>query len=291
MKRTWVRFATPSGLLACSLIMLAGCGETKLDSLWRDREIVIDGADADWQDLMTYIEKADAAVGFLNDERYLYLNLTSTDRTVQTQVITRGFIVWFDPKGGKDKTFGIRFPLGVQGMDIDRIGRGRRPQGAGGGAFGRGHMTAFEALEDRFEDTLSGAKVEILRPGEDVRRRLDASEAAGIGLKMAYSKGRLVYEIKVSLAHAPYDTYAIGAGANARIGIGFETPEIDRDAIRERMAGRRPGGMRPGGGRFPGGVRKFPGGGGRMGGGRFGAERPEPFQLWLRVHLASGETL
>ena len=58
-----------TGAIAFPILLLAGCGGLELDSGWRDREITVDGASTDWQDALLYVERANVAVGLLNDER------------------------------------------------------------------------------------------------------------------------------------------------------------------------------------------------------------------------------
>ena len=106
-----------------AIALLAGCSK-RIDSQWRgERHIEIDGADTEWEGARVYIEGARAGIGLLNDAQDLYLCLVLTDPGTQLQVMRQGFTVWFDPKGKKNKTFGIRFPLGMQ--------EGERPWGPG----------------------------------------------------------------------------------------------------------------------------------------------------------------
>ena len=99
------------GILALGLLVASGCGRPTFDSRWQDRSIDVDGQDADWQGATFYVEKANVVVGLLNDAHYLYLYLGSTERAIQSQLLFRGFTVWFDPKGGKEEYLGIRFRI------------------------------------------------------------------------------------------------------------------------------------------------------------------------------------
>ena len=74
--------------------------------------------------------------------------------------------------------------------------------------------------------------------------------------------------------------YAVGAGPGATIGLGLETPEPDREAIRAPMRGR--GGV---------GDMGMPGMGGGMGGvwpggGPPGKQQEASLRLWTKVTLA-----
>ena len=266
-------------MLLSGLAVVAGCGRSTIESRWRDREITIDGRDAEWQNARVMLEDASVGMGLMNDDEYLYLTLSMMDRAIQAQIMRQGFIVWFDSRGGKKKRFGIRFPLGMQEMAM--AGKGERPQGMGMGGMGRDGTPTAEQLKAMFERLVWAPEMEILGPGKNQQQRVGFAGSEEIQLEMGYENGRMVYELRVPFATNPH---GIGADAKLTIGLGFETPELDMAALRQRMGGR--GGGMPGGG-MGGGMR-----GGRMGGmrgmrGVRGGRRPEPFQLWIKVRRAS----
>ena len=177
----------------------------------------------------------------------------------------QGFSLWFDPDGGKERAFGIGFPLGREEMPdrsmIEDMRSGMDQQ----------RIQAF------LKDSLG--ELEILGPGKDVKKRISVEEAKGIEVDLQASGGRLVYEIKVPLLHDEEHPYAVGAREGDLIGIGMETPEIDMAAMREKMGGRSPGGMGGGGGmRGAGGM--------GMGGGRR-PQMPTRLKIWMTLRLAS----
>jgi len=160
--------------------------------------------------------------------------------------------VWFDPKVGKKKIFGIHFPLGMQDRrgSLMHSGSGERPDQ---------HDKMLEATQ---------LELELLGPGEDECSTMfmDEVQKLGINVNVGNSQGILVYEVKVPLTQNEQRPYAIGTHTAGRIGVGFETAKMD-----EKKMGRR--GQMGGG---PGGM-----------GGRPGGQRPEPFELWTKVQLAS----
>lgn len=246
--------------------ILAGCGSSlKMNSGWRDREIAIDGQQQEWQDAMTFVEKKNVAVGFINDEEYLYVRMTTTNRDIERQLMARGFTIWFDADGGKDKKFGIKFPIGMFEMGMMMRGRDRGED--------------VESMRENFEKSLTD--LEIIMPGEKEPMRMRTTEAKGIEVKIGVPQENLVYELKVPLHKDDAHPYAIEAKAGKPIGVGFETAEIDFNKMREQM-GRPMGGRRPGGFDGRGG---FGGRGGMMGG---RPQMPEPFKLWVSVQLSSG---
>ena len=111
-------------------------------------------------------------------------------------------------------------------------------------------------------------EVAVVADGE--RRVYDRAEAPGIIAGAALEGGRLVVEVSVELA-------GTGARPGSVVGIGVETPELDRDAlraqVRERVSGR-------------GGQAGRRGGAGRGGRGRDRPAPPEPVEAWVRVTLA-----
>ncbi len=276
----WLRLAAPLLLVAT-----IGCS-AKVDSKWLDREIVIDGADADWQGAKLNIERANVDFGIFNDQKYLYLVLGSMDRTLQMQMIRMGFTVWFDPEGKKGKVLGVRFP--VRGMNM---GRERGMRGTERTAPDAERMAAL------IHETLEKGEMEIYSRGEEYGRRMPIAAAGDLLLRANYSAGRLVYELRIPLIHGPHAPYALGVYPGDEIGVGFETVERAR--------------MRPEGSGFGGGIgrggRGFGGGGGGLGGrgggfggrGQGGGDRGarsggagmgDPFKFWMKLRLSTNPT-
>lgn len=256
---------------------LVGCGTFELSSNWRDREITVDGKSDDWMGEMIYFEEENISVGLLNDESFMYICMIAENPFVLNRVMRQGLTIWFDPDGGKEKAFGIKFPIGMQGRQGQRA-----PQRTRGEERIRGEEQDQERLQRAFRRSM--AELEILGPGKDEKKRIAVEEATGIDIYLEATSGLFVYELKVPLLHGEQQPYAVGAEAGSSVSIGLETPKIDRDAMRERMGGRS--GM---GGRGGMGGRSGMGGRGGMGmGGRGGMQMPKPLKIWAVVQLASG---
>jgi len=250
---------------------MTGCGSIELDSQWKEREIIIDGKSSDWLGSLYFFEGEDISVGFLNDESDLYVCLIAAEPTILAQIMMQGFTAWFDPAGGKEKTFGIRFPLGRQAlrdrdMDIRMRNRDREQDP--------------QEIQQRFLE--SQTDLEIIGPGEDKRIKMPIKEAEGIDIKVEASSGMLVYELRVPFRSSDQHPYAIGVQPGDGISVGLEIPKMDRNALRNRMGGRGSGGMgMPGGGR------------GGMGGGRGGMDggrrprMPNGLNVWVSLQLAA----
>lgn len=259
------------------VIFSIACGEQKLNSNWLNREIVIDARSDDWLDTLYYFESKMLSIGFFNDESDLYVCLLAEHPMLQAQVVSQGFTLWFDPGGGKEKSFGIKFPIGMQNMheQMDFM----RTQESG---------PDREKMRQAFEKSL--ADLEILRAGA-VKQRIPVDEAKGIEIKVRNETGLFVYELKVPLKSDEEHPYAIGAKAGTEIGIGLEVPKIDRDEMRKTMQERTGGGGMPpgGGGMPPGGMGEMGGGMGRRGGGRR-PQLPNGLDIWASLKLASAQS-
>ncbi len=255
-------------ILFLFVIFLVGCGTVELDSRWKKQAITVDGNSSDWLGALYFFECEDISVGFLNDESDLYVCLIAAEPTLRTQVMMQGFTAWFDPEGGKEKTFGIRFPLGRQAIGEDDVDIRMR---------GRDREQDPQELQERFQESLT--ELEIIRPGKDKPHRIPVKEVKGIEVKINLSGGMVVYELKVPLRSGEQFPYAIGTQPGDAIGLGLEIPKFDPRAMRGGMGGRRPGGGM-------GGMR---GGRGGMGMGGRRPQMPRGLDVWVSLQLAAAE--
>lgn len=253
---------------AFGLIMsfvFVSCEKYEFKSRWRDRDIVVDGRSVDWLDTLIYVEEFNVSVGIANDSDYLYICAVVENPLVRMQVMRQGLTVWFDPKGGREKVMGLRFPLGSQGMREPPSEFGEEPD--------------LEKFQRSFLMSLN--ELEILGPDRKEKLRMRKAEAKGVDVVISFSSGKLVYELKIPLIESSDWPYAINVEPGSSFGIGIETSSR-RDMGQSPR--RKTGGMgRPSGGGNPGmGGR---GGMGQMpGGGRPGM--PKKLKLWLSVSLS-----
>ena len=266
MAMEWIARRVAALICLAFAFSTAGCNELEVASAWRDRDIVIDGDARDWRGLTTYVEEGNIAVGVANDGEDLFLCLHSPTRDVAGQIMMRGLTVWFDPNGGSGKQLGFHCPMGA----------GEMPQ-PGSMSMDR------EEMKSRIEEMVEGAarQVEILGPDGLVYGTFATAEVTGLDIALGYTDGRIVYEIKLPLEKTDERPYAIGANRGKKLGVGFLTPEVDMEAMRE--AGPESLGDRPPGGGMPGGG--MPGGG--MPGGMRAGGAVKLVELWCRVELAA----
>jgi hypothetical protein len=262
------RMIAMSFIVLLLTFMLNGCsnGKLELNSDWRDREITVDGNNADWLGAMIFFEEDNISVGLLNDENFFYICMIAEDQFIRAQVMMQGLALWFDPDGGKKKTFGIKYPVGMQASDLLRDMRGDE-------------QNLERAREVRRRPM---NELEILGLGKDEVKKMPIEEARGIEIDIEFSSGMLVYELKVPLIQSELQPYAIGAKAGSSVGLGLETAKMERPDMRRGMSGGRVGGGPTGGIRGGAGGRGMP-----------GVRRPrmpQPLKIWAVVQLALNNT-
>lgn len=277
-------------LFLAPAVTLVAADRPHFDSHPVDGAITIDGSFDDWTGNPGNLEpfgKDSIAIQALNDGHFLYVRLSASDPGVRSQIVRRGLTVWFDPKGGTKKTFGVSYPViedqtGDSGIGGYRFG-GRRQPGPGGQTPQSGG-SGTAAQPDESDQPPN--RVDILGPGKNDEVSLTREHLQGVEVAFQVQQGILQYELKVPLVKTDDTPYAIGAASGASIGIGLETARPQ-----QRMSGPDPGGYGGGGmgGGF-GGRGGFGRGGGmgrRPGGGGPGSQAPKPLKGWGIITLAS----
>jgi hypothetical protein len=254
--------------------LLEGCSSTVLVSRWTNGDVAIDGKGAAWNDSLVVLDDKQTSVALLNDEQYLYVNMRSTNRDLERQVIERGVTFWFDRDGGEQKRFGVRFPLG-----IDRFGE------MGGFRRGEGELRPYRRRDSIYVPVND---VEILGPDQGEQQRVAIDNSGGIDARFQVSHDTLTYTLKVPISSSGYFPHTIGARPGAVIGVTIASANA-------MSSGRPSEGSGSEGGRGGGGIGGRGGyggrggsGGGGFGGGRSGsAGQAKPFSQFVKVRLAT----
>jgi hypothetical protein len=200
--------------------LLCGCVDLTLKSSWKDREILIDGKDAEWGRLT--LEK-NVSFGARNDDEYLYLCLSATDKGTKSQLMglfRQDLYVWIDPQGKKSHRFGLRLSNGSAFMDEALLSKIRYMK-----------VQEFQVIADEMMNHMT---INVI---SDYLPYVALSEAKGIDVGVGVSgNGRqLTYELKLPLRSGPEHPYAIDAVPGKPIQIGLETTPLDIAALRKEM--------------------------------------------------------
>jgi len=243
--------------LAVSVLLLlaaavTGCGLEELYSTWCDRRVTVDGIDGgtEWDGALHLLAKQEITVGLLNDEKRLYLRLSTRSQAVQRQIMTAGLTVWFDERGGSQRLLGIHYPLPSQNRRPDFE---RRPESRKEGAKRTDRPEGIEPLRE-----MRPGEIEITYAEKNEHSTISADppSAHGVQCRIGEAGGLLVYELRVPLIRDGDSPYGIASQRPKTIGIGLETGQ-------EEPPQGPPGGMgKP--------------------------ESAKPLAKWLKVHLAEG---
>lgn len=286
---SFINFRAFFGICVMGLLTFyfTSCANLQFQSGWRDWDINIDGKSEDWVGSLTFVDKQNISLGVANDKDFLYICLAAEDQAVISRILRQGLILWFDPEGGKEKTFGIKYPVGRQGTQP-----GEREMMIPDNEVDRQKMRrAMMAISNELE-ILQESKVPIRTSIENLK---------GIEVSLKRSTGLIVYEVKIPLQENQDFPFAVGAEVGSEIGIGIEVPKMTMNMKRAPGGmGGRGGGMGGGGmGGRGGGMGGGGGGGGRGGGmsggmgGRSGGmtgqrgNMQKGIKIWATVQLAS----
>ncbi len=315
----WMGIAAVCGGIT---LFIAGCGLIEIGSAWRDREITIDGADpgAEWENARHYFKEEKVTLGLMNDGDYMYLRISTRDRATQAKLM-QGLTIWLNPKGNKNKYFGIRYPMGrsaqyaaaVRKQDGGQTEGGRVPEGdappkdGDDGPQGQppdGNKPGAASQRDSMKMMMGSAlgTIELIGPGNDEQNMLFTTDAEKLGIlaRINVENGNMVYELRVPLKPTGSSPYGISETDVGKIGIGFVSAAMAANMQGKKSGSRggsggRGGGMGGmGGGGMGGGMGGGGMGGGGMGGGGMGGgmggggmqrQGAEPLELWLNVKM------
>ncbi|MFH1679232.1 MAG: hypothetical protein ABIH26_01160 [Candidatus Eisenbacteria bacterium] len=145
--------AVLAGLAAAVL----GCGEERLESAPLDREIVIDGVPDEWDGAWTHLEGSPVSLALLNDEKYLYLCMTTDYRALVRRVLLARLAVGLGPDGDAKDALVIS-----RGTSSGRTRSGSHWRGGfgGGGGRGGGRPPVPEGLSLEFRVSLAGPQAD-----------------------------------------------------------------------------------------------------------------------------------
>ncbi|MCA9729307.1 MAG: hypothetical protein KC729_16585, partial [Candidatus Eisenbacteria bacterium] len=170
--------------------------------------IQVDGALDEWEGALTSLESGKLSAAMRHDDRYLYLAIAISDPVYQRQVLGQGLFVYLDVQGGKERDFGVHFPLGLSEMGL-RPDRAADREDEGPPDPERMQMRGPDpsALQQLYDGVASELEV-IDGPYSSHRLRVDATP--GVRVVERYANAVLTYELRVPLRESDDEPYAVG---------------------------------------------------------------------------------
>ena len=255
--------------VASVALLVAGCATVQIQSTWRAGQESPIPAPGAAHALFSSIDLSNTLAGIQNDSNYIYVELRTTNKEISRTIMRRGLTVWFDPRGGKEKKFGIHYPAGPRWNEASTA------EGTEGGTI------VTEASD----------MVELFEAGNDEPHRMTLASTGGIEASTRMQRDTMSYVLKVPLREDMKHPFAVRALPGASIALGVESSP----RLRAGRAGETPPeeGGRGGSGRRGGGSGRK----GRPNGGEGRGPRGTPeqadqsFEIWLRVNLAGSTRL
>jgi len=253
-------------------------------SSYQRQPLYIDGSDNDWVRPLPYAIKEEyVSYSISNDEKNLYILLTTASRQEQQKIIEGGMSVWVNTKGDKSNgdAVGIGYPLNEQNDRDRQLMQDAQPQ-------------RYQHKAVRLEDKHTYALYGFNKDTTIQHHTYGDSNAAGVNMRLDYNNhGDIIYEASIPLQslypdHTPGTSYPTG---NLAVGIFIEPLPSGTRVPRESGGGGGPGfgvGIGGGMGGFGSGVGLGLGVGHEFGG---GSRRPnralfDEAQIWQVVRLA-----
>ena len=136
------------------LLFLSGCSRKPIyKSEWQSSPLAVGEFSEKWQTNMQYNTKASMLYSVTNDDKYLYVSLKVTDKTVQRKIMLTGLTFWIDNTGKGKKQLGLIFPI-----------KQRRQMNHGKISITRSEKLSADELQ-RFNDRYYNGMSEILLAG------------------------------------------------------------------------------------------------------------------------------
>lgn len=204
------------------LFSFSGCGSGReLASGWPTQAIQIDGNTQDWQGSLQSFPEKKYSLGIKNDDKFLYLCFTTSDREVIFNAIRSGLNIDFKSLKDNSKDYTIKFPI----IRPDALNKALS-------AFGN-EMLEKEGISFLFQDILDNISHFSLIQDKLITP-VGLKNDFGIEIKAGSTNELLVYEVKVPLVSGEFK-YPIGALAGEKIDVIIST-DPSKVAFREGMS-------------------------------------------------------
>ena len=269
-------------LALVSFSLFIGCSpKLAPEGHYQESPVTADGSPADWS-LPLRFSNANFTMQYnvTNDNKNLYVCVSSGDENTKMRILRSGMTLYFDPKGKKNKDINIHFPIQKQPNADGYRSRGNGANGSGGNGNttsngDRGARMAELLLQSDYYNTTGFLDMENGQFGV-----VDQKGPIHVALKLNNDDSLLVYEAIIPMKNILGPDWASKtAKKNFSVGVFIDaTPGM----------GGGGGGPRPGMGmRGMGmGMRGMGGGGGRRYGGGGGQGQKEDAN-WYTFRLVS----
>jgi hypothetical protein len=207
-------------LIALSFLLAGACsGPSALQPGTLSGVPTIDGGLSEWGGSLTYLDEEGMAMGVVPTDSVLYVALSTQDQGLIRSVAKNGLVVWVDPAGGQERTYGVQYPLGLRAQRAAQAGSGARSGRPSSAGRARRNALPF--------DPLSLKELDVIRH-DSTRVRIPAQFSSGVRAQVTINPGAFVYELAVPLGDGA-EGHGLRASLGPTVGVGLSTPEADEE--------------------------------------------------------------
>lgn len=180
----------------------------------------IDGALSEWGGALTRVGDRSVSMSVAPTDSLLYVAFVISDQELIRSVAENGLVLWVDPSGSQQHTYGVRYPLGLRAQRAERTTDDPASNESPG----------TSALDQLFPSDLA-----IIRT-DTVRHRMPVGLSSALHVQATLDTGSLIYEIAIpvraSASQSSDDEWQHGlhSALSGTLNIGLETPDPEDDS-------------------------------------------------------------
>ncbi len=189
----------------------------------------VDGTLSEWGGGLTRLGDRPVSMSVAPTDSLLYLAVVISDQTLIRSVAEKGLIVWVDPTGKQQHTYGVQYPIALRAQ---RAAQKKADASAPGGS-GRS-----ATLEQLFPSDLA-----VIR-NDTIRHRVPSRLSSALQAHATLNTGSLIYEVAIPLNQSAGGSstdswkHGLRTPLSRTIAIGLETPESgDESSLQGRSEG------------------------------------------------------
>ncbi len=199
-------------LLFLTLVIIFGCETQRIQSRWIDRDITIDGIDTEWRGARFLIDKKYMTVGVMNDDKHLYLRLSTPNIAIQNLIAYNGMTLAIEAPWSKGEKLKITYPVGSANAEPDSLDSWDRDE-----------------TDKRLKEKLENGYLVFEQKDSSQTLTVSEAEKQGILIGMSIEDDILVYELKIPVNRQVADLFKLNVEPGKSIGVGVNVDSAAKE--------------------------------------------------------------
>ena len=200
----------------------------------------VDGNISEWGGTLTPVGERSVTMGTTRSDGLLYLAVVISDQSLIRSVAANGLVVWVDPSGNQQHTYGVQYPIA---LPAQRAAQKTTEESSGTARASLGQLFPSDLAiirDDTVRHRMPSRFSTILEAGSPDRAAL----VSALEAQATLNTGSLIYEISIpvkpSTASSSADDWKHGlrTSLGQSLSVGLETPDPSEDS---ELLNRAPG--------------------------------------------------